>query len=892
MEDDYSRLAPLYMIFAWVVSPIFTILTYNSELSREYVYASISFTIGLSIYVLVATFIRTLRNTLLYFFLFHLYATSFYLFGNLIIGGFKTLDVFSFLAIYALFSLAIQRFYALLIYNVLIISLMIYALNSFESAEISNTVILAFFLLIALSSTYMIYSRQLLLNDVEDYSKYLKDILDDAATGFILLDANSDLDVIDINLELKKAVFNDISKRKIKEKLKEWFSDQELEEIRNLRLGNKITKRIEVNVYNRATVYDINITRQPLKNGDGILFRFNDNTSLVRKKQESELNERRYRNLFLKNRAGVFVINDRSKVIDANPAFFEMMEHSVKINDQLFQDQREWDIIKDIINSKGELKNYQTGLTLKNGSHKSLIFNLFNDESQTNIEGSVVDLTTYEDAVSALKQSEEKYRLIFESSNDAIVLLDGQKVVNANKKAIELFSGIVGGRLFNYSADQTLESEKRYVAFKSKLSDKKSVHFDWLFKSGERILETEVFISEVLLEGQVFHQYVIHDQTEVKSLARETVRAELAEETNRRLEKEIIQKEKAEKKLKEQYLRTRAIFESSSNTFLLTLDLNGKILSFNTQFRDYFEHLSNIQLKNGDDFESAISNFLKEEEIKIFKYLIAKVYKGKQRQFELSINVNGMVYWLEIYLSPIYDVNEKVIEVSLVAHDITEKQLATQEIKESLQEKEILLKEIHHRVKNNMQVISSILNLQSSYVQDENTLRILQESRNRIRSMAMIHESLYRRDDFSTIDFSGYIENLVYNLISSYTIGQKVKIEKDLKSVSIDLDQAIPCGLLVNEVITNALKYAWEPEENGTIFISLKKEGNFIIIEIADDGKGLPQDFELIKSDTLGLQLIITLVEQLDGELKVDITKGTKYLIKFEDIKPNSHVED
>jgi two-component sensor histidine kinase len=156
--------------------------------------------------------------------------------------------------------------------------------------------------------------------------------------------------------------------------------------------------------------------------------------------------------------------------------------------------------------------------------------------------------------------------------------------------------------------------------------------------------------------------------------------------------------------------------------------------------------------------------------------------------------------------------------------------------------------------------------------------------------MAMIHESLYKRDDFSSIDFSGYIDNLVQNLVSSYQVGQKIKINKDLQRVSIDLDQAIPCGLLVNEVITNSLKYGWDEEGTGNINIALKKEDNTITIEIGDDGRGLPEEFDLIKSDTLGLQLIITLVEQLDGQLSVDISKGTKYLIKFDGIKPNSHV--
>lgn len=890
MEDDYHRLAPLYLSFAWLVAPIFTILTYTSELSRPYILGSISFTVGLTVYVTLASVFSALRNKLMYFFLFHLFATSCYLFVELLLGGFQTIDIFSFLTVYALFSLAIQRFYPLLIYNVMIISLMIYAVLFYQSAEISNKIILAFFLLIAMSSTYMIYSRQLLLNNVEDYSRYLRDILDNPETGYVLLAFTEELSLLDMNDQLQKALFTNSSWGDIEKQIHAWFSQNELNDLKQLRLGHREHKRIETFVYERNGVFDIQITRLPLKNGDGILMRFNDITSLIQKKRESELNEKRYRNLFLRNRAGVFIMDAGSRIVDANPAFLMMFDNSIKEGDQLFKDPEEWEFLKEIIDTKSELKNYQTALTLENNERKTVVFNLFKEEGALNIEGSVIDLTTYEEAINALKQSEEKYRQIYESSNDAILLLDGQKVMNANKKAQEIFPDIIGGRLFNYSDDSSIESEKQFIKNRSKLSNQKTVKFNWNFKGIEGVLETEVFISEVVLEGIVYHQFVIHDQTEINSLARETARAQVAEETNKKLELEISQKEKAEQRLKEQLLRTQAIFESSSNTFLLTLDLDGKVLSFNTQFKNYYQNLSGITLEVGASFENTLARFLNKTEVRTFKYLTSKVYKGKQRQVEFRLNIEDREYWLEVYLSPIYDVYNNVSEISLVAHDVTEKQQASEEIKESLKEKEILLKEIHHRVKNNMQVISSILNLQSSYVEDENTLLILQESRDRIRSMAMIHESLYRRDDFSSIDFSGYIDNLAQNLVSSYRVGQKIKVNKDLEQVNIDLDQAIPCGLLVNEVITNSLKYAWGNEGSGNIDIKLRKEGNFIFLEIGDDGKGLPDEFDLIKSDTLGLQLIITLIEQLDGELSVDISNGTKYLIKFEDIKPNSHV--
>ena len=241
---------------------------------------------------------------------------------------------------------------------------------------------------------------------------------------------------------------------------------------------------------------------------------------------------------------------------------------------------------------------------------------------------------------------------------------------------------------------------------------------------------------------------------------------------------------------------------------------------------------------------------------------------------------------MEIFINPIFNTDGKVSEISIVAHDISEKKTASIKVVSSLKEKDTLLKEIHHRVKNNLQVISSILNLQSSYVEDEKTLSILQESRNRIRTMAIIHENLYKTEDFSSINFAEYIDNLTSNLVSSYRINEEVILNKELEGVQIVLDQAIPCGLILNEIITNSLKYAWKQNEKGTIFISLIEKNEVVFIEISDDGIGLPFDFKNHVPDTLGLQLVDTLIDQLDGEINVDTKNGTKYLIKFDKTKP------
>ncbi len=247
-------------------------------------------------------------------------------------------------------------------------------------------------------------------------------------------------------------------------------------------------------------------------------------------------------------------------------------------------------------------------------------------------------------------------------------------------------------------------------------------------------------------------------------------------------------------------------------------------------------------------------------------------------QFEYKMELNGYPGFFEARYAKI---NEH--EVLVIIRDITEKKQADENLLASLKEKEVLLKEVHHRVKNNLQVISSILNLQSSYVKEESTLQILRESQNRIKSMSFIHESLYQTKNFSSINFSEYIVNLSKNLVHSYQVfSNLIELKFNVGELDLNLDQAIPCGLIINELVSNALKYAFNEDQEGTIYIGLREENNHIHLKVEDDGKGLPEGFDYTSTETLGLQLVLTLVEQLDGKIELDSRGGTKYLIIFE----------
>ena len=269
-----------------------------------------------------------------------------------------------------------------------------------------------------------------------------------------------------------------------------------------------------------------------------------------------------------------------------------------------------------------------------------------------------------------------------------------------------------------------------------------------------------------------------------------------------------------------------------------------------------------------------------------------EAFMGKSQHFETSLtDKKNITTWREIYLNPIYDEKGKVMEVSGIAHDISEKRQAEEKIVESLREKEILLKEVHHRVKNNMQVISSILNLQSSYVKDKNTLNILKESQNRIKSMAFIHESLYQTKDFSKINFSEYVTNLSRNLVHSYEVMEgKILLNLNVQNIFLNLDQSIPCGLIINELISNSLKYAFKGKKRGIITVEIKQKADNIVMSISDNGAGLPKKIDFRNTDSLGLQLVVTLTEQIDGTISLDNKKGTKFTIRFKQRIPKQRI--
>lgn len=337
-----------------------------------------------------------------------------------------------------------------------------------------------------------------------------------------------------------------------------------------------------------------------------------------------------------------------------------------------------------------------------------------------------------------------------------------------------------------------------------------------------------------------------------------------------------------EQKLLSQSGKLTAIFDSSHH-YIWTIDKEQQLTSFNKNYYDLVTALYNTKPYVGLKLDRGVlsNDFLYNQTLQA-KYEIA--FRGKATSFEVeTLDKDNKRVYLEIFLNPIYE-NDVVVEVSGIAHNVTEKRIVQQRMELSLKEKEVLLREVHHRVKNNMQVISSILNLQSSYVSDEYALMLLKESQNRIKTMAYIHENLYQNKSFTSVNFSDYVRTLVNNIVQSYTYSdEKIKLVLGIENITLSLDGSIPAGLIINELITNAIKHAFPGKKQGEIFFNLLTQNNFVILEIKDNGVGFADGVDFEKTQSLGLQLVNTLIEQIEGKLtfKTEKNIGTEITVTF-----------
>jgi PAS domain S-box-containing protein len=362
------------------------------------------------------------------------------------------------------------------------------------------------------------------------------------------------------------------------------------------------------------------------------------------------------------------------------------------------------------------------------------------------------------------------------------------------------------------------------------------------------------------------------------------------------------------------------IFQNLKNYGVILLDPDGYIISWNTGaelikgnkkedvLHNHFSILyTEEERKNNkpiNDLRQALVNGMYEEEFFWFRKNGTKFLANVS--LTALINPKGELKGFSIILKDVaksrlknpddfikYMKQESTAELlkisKVIQEEINRREKAgetkipeAEKIESSLKEKEVLLKEIHHRVKNNLQIISSLLNLQSGYIKDKESIELFKESQNRVRSMALIHEKLYQSKDMSQIDFSGYVSELVSNLFSSYSLNSAhITLHQDIHNIMLEIDLAINLGLIINELVSNAFKHAFRKGIKGNLYISLKKDKQKYELIIQDDGVGFPSNVDFRKTESLGLQLIITLVDQIGGVIFLYSDKGTKFVINF-----------
>jgi PAS domain S-box-containing protein len=406
------------------------------------------------------------------------------------------------------------------------------------------------------------------------------------------------------------------------------------------------------------------------------------------------------------------------------------------------------------------------------------------------------------------------------------------------------------------------------------------------FNSSEEQISQEV---ETKVDGQVKNYLIVFKKYD-QGQAVVCVGIDISD----RKQAEIIQSQLIAS-LQESERKYRTLYEATGDAVIL-LDHAGVFLDCNRASLEMFGCHSKVEFcsQQFTDFSPALQPN-HQHSLLLFQNAIEQALTTGNTRFEwIYQRLDNTLFPAEVLLTameigdfssphPLQNKENKLLQA--VVRDITERKRNEEKIKASLEEKEVLLKEIHHRVKNNLQVISSLLRLQSRYITDPQILEMLQESQNRVQSMALVHEQLYQSADLSRIDFADYIHSLTSHLYQAYEGNAKrAKLLINVTPVLLNIDTAVPCGLIINELVSNSLKYAFPGNNMGNIQIDFQNSldnPQELCLTVQDNGIGFPKAIDFRNSGTLGLRLVCSLVRQLVGNIELENDLGTMFIIKF-----------
>jgi len=481
-------------------------------------------------------------------------------------------------------------------------------------------------------------------------------------------------------------------------------------------------------------------------------------------------------------------------------------------------------------------------------------------------KGIVQDITEH-------KKAEEKIQNlanIVESSNDAIGTLSLEGVITSWNKGAE--------QVYGYSAEEILGMTGSILA-------------------PPHLSEETKKLTERAKKGEIIHNYETSRLRKDGTIINVSVTFSPVFDASGKLTaisviaRDITESKKAEEKLRESEEKYRNIVETA-NEGILIIDDEVIITYANKKMTDMLGYT----LEEG--IGRPVWDFVDEEGKSILKHNLEKRLQGINESYELKLFCkDGSPLWVLINAKSLFDKDSKFMGAMSMLTDITERKKA-EEALERMDKARI--KEIHHRIKNNLQIIYSLLDLQAEKFKDGNVIEAFREGQNRVISMSLIHEELYKGEGTDTLDFSAYLKKLAKNLFKTYSLSSKnISLSMDLEEDTfLDMDTAVPLGIIVNELVSNSLKHAFTEKHEGEIRIQLcreetnktnkeanktNKEKNMSLfsLKISDDGKGLPEDLELECTESLGLQLVNILVDQLDGRLELKRAQGTEFTIRF-----------
>jgi PAS domain S-box-containing protein len=467
-----------------------------------------------------------------------------------------------------------------------------------------------------------------------------------------------------------------------------------------------------------------------------------------------------------------------------------------------------------------------------------------------------------------------------------VIRVELSRIIDTSNFFVALKNEQTGQLTFPYSRDEKDDEDEDIYPGKTLSA--------YVLKTGKSLLANEKVMEELTTKGIIERvgspakiwlgaPLIIQDRTIGIVAVQSYTSADLYNENDMEIlsfvSHEIalaIDKKRAEDDVSIQKSYFENLFQMSPDALIIANNHN-KVIQINDEFEQLFG-FSEEEIKGKLIDDLIVPDDLKEEANE--KTMI--VNSGKTIFFEsVRQHKYGTKKFVEVIGKPI-KLGDNQLAVQAIYRDISVRKKHEQQIMQDLEEKEVLLKEVHHRVKNNMQVISSMLKLQSRYIDDEKALKLFKNSQNRVKSMALIHERIYNSNDLASVNFEEYVQNLARNLFTSSRINSnKVVLDMDIKNIKVNMNKAVPLGLIINELISNALKHAFPNERKGKLTVSIKKKKDKFELIVADDGIGCEKDLNLKTPDSLGLQLVLALTEQLRGKLEFVSDNGAKFTVTF-----------